>query len=212
MESPGWNTTASKDRVYEFVTWEHDTIQPKYGINLGVEYTHTLGVAEIYDYEWYFNGFPWKIHDPRSPSCWESSWRRRWCISLGGLTTCGTRVFHSSLLAWWVERRKSWLCLFHVRERADLSRFGPFKNPNGGKEAEKNWIDTEDFRVLRNLKSFPALGLFTTPRATLPFTGLSPETRKEAMEEILYAADPIWTWRDDSHRAYDPRRLAWVGQ
>ncbi len=61
----GWSTTASKDRVYEFVTWEHNTIQPKYGINLGVEYTHTLGVAELYDYDWYFNGFPWKIHDPQ---------------------------------------------------------------------------------------------------------------------------------------------------
>ena len=59
----GWFTTPSKDRIYEIVTWEHDTIQPKYGINLGVEYTHTLGVAELYDYEWYFNGFPWTIHD-----------------------------------------------------------------------------------------------------------------------------------------------------
>ena len=39
------------------VSWERDTLQPKYGINLGVEYTHTIGVAELYDYEWYFNGF-----------------------------------------------------------------------------------------------------------------------------------------------------------
>ena len=29
----------------------------------GVEYTHTMGVAELYDYDWYFSGFPWKVHD-----------------------------------------------------------------------------------------------------------------------------------------------------
>ncbi len=88
---------------------------------------------------------------------------------------------------------------------------GRFTNLNGGKEAEKNWIDTEDFRVLRNLEEFPRAWVVHDARATLPFTGLSPETRKEAMEELLYEADPIWNWRDDSHRAYDPRQLAWVG-
>ena len=59
----GWFKTASKDRNYEMVRWEHDTIQPKYGINLGVEYTHTMGVAELLDYDWYFNGFPRKVRD-----------------------------------------------------------------------------------------------------------------------------------------------------
>ena len=41
--------------------WERETIQPKYGINEGVEYTHTIGVAELYDYEWFFGGFPYKV-------------------------------------------------------------------------------------------------------------------------------------------------------
>ena len=60
----GWHSTRSKDRVFELVTWEHDTMQPKYGINHGVEYTYTLGVAELYDYDWYFNGFPRILRDP----------------------------------------------------------------------------------------------------------------------------------------------------
>ena len=28
------HNTPSKDRVFELISWEHDTIQPKYGINL----------------------------------------------------------------------------------------------------------------------------------------------------------------------------------
>ena len=60
---PGWGKTPSSDRVSDFVAWERATLQPKYGINLGVEYTHTIGVAELYDYEWFFNGFPRKVDD-----------------------------------------------------------------------------------------------------------------------------------------------------
>ena len=59
----GWQNTVSPNRVEEFVTWERDTLQPKYGINFDIEYTHTLGVAELYDYEWYFGGFYRTIRD-----------------------------------------------------------------------------------------------------------------------------------------------------
>ena len=53
-----WQNTVSDDRVGDFVRWEHDTIQPKYGLLNGVEYTYTLGVAELYDYQWFFSPFP----------------------------------------------------------------------------------------------------------------------------------------------------------
>ena len=58
---PSWLGKQSDDRVRDFVAWERETIQPKYGINQGVEYTHTIGVAELYDYEWFFGGFPYKV-------------------------------------------------------------------------------------------------------------------------------------------------------
>ena len=45
------------------MNWERDTSQPKYGINYGIEYAHTLGVAEIYDYEWYYGGFFRTVRD-----------------------------------------------------------------------------------------------------------------------------------------------------
>ena len=46
-------------------------------------------------------------------------------------------------------------------------------------------------------------------RTTVPVTGLSRESRNKAMQEILYAADGIW--HDTTQVAYDPRRIAWVG-
>ena len=47
----------------EIVAWERDTLQPKYGIPFGVEYAHVMGVAELYEYEWYFGGFLWPVWD-----------------------------------------------------------------------------------------------------------------------------------------------------
>jgi Bacterial membrane protein YfhO len=209
----GWRTRASKDRVYEFVTWERDTIQPKYGINLGVEYTHTLGVAEIYDYEWYFNGFLWKIHDPQIA--------RQLSVELEqevvyfprrAYDMWNTRYFIVPYWAnRWTDQERSYASIMFDSE-AIAPDSSPFINPKGGKEAEKNWIETKDFRVLRNLHEFPRAWVVHDARGTVPFTGLSPETRSEAMEEMLYADDPIWSWRDDTHRAYDPHRLAWVGR
>ncbi len=52
-----WVRDSSPDRVRQFVAWERDTIQPKYGLLWGVHYTQTLGVAELYDHSWFFGGF-----------------------------------------------------------------------------------------------------------------------------------------------------------
>ena len=60
-EPPAWSKTPSIERNREWSIWERDTLQPKYGINFGIEYAHTLGVAEIYDYEWYYGGFFRKV-------------------------------------------------------------------------------------------------------------------------------------------------------
>ena len=56
-----WLENRSVDRNLDLVSWERNTLQPKYGINYGIEYAHTMGVAEIYDYEWYFGGFLRKV-------------------------------------------------------------------------------------------------------------------------------------------------------
>ena len=52
-----WRFEPSTERVRDMFRWERSTIQPKYGLSYGVEYTRTLGVAELYDYEWFFATF-----------------------------------------------------------------------------------------------------------------------------------------------------------
>ena len=61
---PGiWSKNPSRDRIAEIVAWEHDTLNPKYGINYGLEYTCALGVAQLADYEQFFPSFSLKLLD-----------------------------------------------------------------------------------------------------------------------------------------------------
>ena len=210
----GWPTTASKDRNLRvrLVGARHDPAQvwnqPGSRIHAHAwgspSSTTTIGTSTV---------FPGRFTARKSPSPWASSWRRKWCISRAGLTTCGTLAISSSRTGTEAGATKTAASRRSCSRRSGSTpRPSRFNKPEGGKEAEKSWIETSDFRVLRNLAEFPRAWVVHDARATLPFTGLSPETRKEAMEEILYAADPIWNWSDNTHRAYDPRQLAWVGR
>ena len=206
----GWFTTASKDRNYEIVAWEHDTIQPKYGINLGVEYTHTLGVAELLDYDWYFNGFPRKIHDEQLakalgvelekevvyfPRRAYDMWNTRYLI---------LPYWHGG----WRDELRSYASFLFETKRI-YPESGRFTGDDEAKEAEKGWIDTRDFRILRNMQEFPRAWVVHSARMTLPISGVSRESRSGAFQEMLHAGDQIWN--DSTQRVYDPHNLAWVG-
>src|SRR5205814_9247936 len=54
---PSWTSTPSGRRVDEFVRWERATIQPKYALPFGTEYTLSEGTTELYDYWWFFGAF-----------------------------------------------------------------------------------------------------------------------------------------------------------
>ena len=72
---PDWLMETADERGRQFVEWERATLQPKYGINDGVEHTHTIGVAEIYEYEWFFGGFPRNLPDRYFSEAPEADWR-----------------------------------------------------------------------------------------------------------------------------------------
>ncbi len=205
---PGWQEQSSPDRVHDFVAWERDTIQPKYGINLGVEYTHTMGVAELYDYEWYFAGFERIVRDPAVakalgievgkevvyyPRRAYDMWNTRYFI------------FPAFPNGWKDEMRGS------ASFRFDNQQIHPdralYRGPNG-KDNFKKWIETKDYEIHRNLNEYPRAWVVHGARAVRPLEGLNRESRFIAMQEIVYENDPIW--RDDTQVAFDPKRIAWV--
>jgi hypothetical protein len=207
---PVWQTKASTDRVRDFVVWEHDTIQPKYGINFGIEYTHTVGVAELYDYEWYFMGFGRTIHDP-----WLA---KELGIAVGSKVVYYPRraydmwntryvVVPAFTNGWNDEYRGSASFLFETE--SIFPEKGRFEGP-GGDDEMKAWVENHDFRIMRNDQEYPRSWVVHKVRAIKPYEGLSRESRAEGMQEILYAQDLFWN--DKNLVFFDPHDTAWVSR
>ncbi len=205
---PGWQEQNSSDRVGDFVTWERDTIQPKYAINLGVEYTHTMGVGELYDYEWYFAGFERIVRSAELakalgievgkevvyyPRRAYDMWNTRYFI------------FPSYPNGWKDEMRSS------ASFRFDNQQLYPDRalfQGKDGRERFREWVATKDYEIHRNLDEYPRAWVVHGTRVVRPLEGLNRESRVVAMQEIVYANDPIW--HDDTMVAFDPHRVAWV--
>ncbi len=205
---PGWGKTPSADRVSDFVTWERGTIQPKYGIDLGVQYTHTVGVAELYDLEWFFSPFPRPVRDPATaqslgikPGDKVVYYPRR------GFDIWNTRYFILPCFpnGWLDEQRAT--AAFLDETRAVYPKDDQFDGP-GGADKRMEWIYTKDYRIQRNLQEFPRAWVVHQVRAVQRPVGLSRESRNAAIEEMLYPNDRFW--HDVEKVSFDARQIAWV--
>jgi hypothetical protein len=204
----GWNSKRSDDRVLDFVTWEHDTIQPKYGINDGIEFTHTTGVAELYDYEWFFNGFPRTVRNREIakklnvdvgasviyfPRRAVDMWNTRYLVL-------------PSYPAGWTNEHRGYAAYLPESEVV-YPEPGMSQGPDGEKRY-REWIDTSDFQILKNQNAYPRAWVVHSSRMTKPVSDLSRDDRVNAMYEIIYNQD--YLWYDPDMRLFDPRTLAWV--
>ncbi len=208
-EPMGWGKVASPDRGQEIVRWERDTLQPKYGITLGVEYTHVVGVAELYELEWYYGGFFHSVRDadfarvlqvPRGekviyfPRRAFDMWNARYFI----------------VPMWpngWTDSFRGYASMLIDSEPVfpDPARFrGP-----GGPETLRDWTEDHDYQIRRNRREHPRAWVVHELRMIEPTEGLEANTeRQTAMQEINYENDPIW--RDPDRIVFDPHRVAWV--
>ena len=205
-EPLGWGERRSADRVREFVEWERGTLQPKYGIGLGVNYTMTLGVAELYDYEWYYGGFPRRA---------DADMARQFNVKLGepiiyyprrAFDMWTTRYFVLPYLFKWTDEHRGIASFYDKTERVYPMR-DAFDGP-GGRDRELEWIKSHDYQVRRNLAVYPRAWVVHSARNLKSLSGMGREDRDLPMQEILFANDPVW--KDATRTVYDPRQTAWV--
>jgi hypothetical protein len=69
-------------------------------------------------------------------------------------------------------------------------------------------VENQDFQIRRNLSEFPRAWVVHDARWLNPISALSGDGRPDAMQEMLYADDPLW--HDTRLRAFDPHTLAWI--
>ncbi len=204
----GWQTRPSVDRAVDFVVWEHNTLLPKYGISLGVEYTHTFGVGGISEYEWFFGGSPRIVRNPvMAKALGVDLGKEIVYFPRRSFDLWNTRYFVVPFDArGWRDPLRAYASFLFEAERI-VPRPQPRRGPDAA-DALKNWAINQDFQILRNLNEFPRAWVVHQARWLDPPRRRPADAGGGAIQEILYADDPLW--HDATLRAFDPRMLAWV--
>jgi hypothetical protein len=205
-----WGTASSENRVLDFVAWERDTIQPKYGINYGVQYTHTMGVAELYDYEWYFNGFPRIVRDPNIAKLLN--------VDVGtsviyfprrGVDLWNTRyIVTPSYPKGWTDEHRGYAA-YLPNSQLLYPEPETFRGADGEKRRNE-WAEKQDFQIWKNEAAYPRAWVVHNARFVKEVKGLSRDNRVNTMYEIIYNAD--YLWNDAQLTLFDPHKTAWIDQ
>jgi hypothetical protein len=202
-----WGDQTSEDRVRDFVRWERATIQPKYGITEGIAYTLAIGVAELYDYEWFFGGFYRKLDSGNARYLGGTPGQEIVVYPRRATDLWTARYFVLPMYpAKWKDENRGFASFLENSERV-YPHPDAFKGPDGV-EKEMAWVRSEDFQVRRNLTTYPRAWVVHRARYLQPITGLDRGDRDKPMEEILFSND--YLWRDATRVVYDPRQVAWI--
>ncbi|GIW87515.1 MAG: hypothetical protein KatS3mg108_1839 [Isosphaeraceae bacterium] len=204
-EPRGWGLSSGADRYRQLVEWERDTLQPKYGVPLGLHYTLTQGVAELYDYEYFFAPFE-AISPDRSLAArflGRDDGKPLVAFPRRGFDLWNTRYFILPYVPGNDESRG------YASFLPDAEILAPrFPDQPDRDDQRRQWALSQDWQLLRNRASYPRAWIVHDAIVRPPIRGLRRLDREPLMRDILYQADPLWTSPD--RPIYDPRRIAWV--
>ena len=203
---PGWRDADSGDRVRDFVQWEHATIQPKYGMLHGVEYTKTIGVAELYDYEWFFSPFPRSTVPEAARYLGITPGDKVVVYPRRGFDLWNSRYFILPFLHRWDDADRG-VASFLPQTSRVYPPADQFQGPEG-QAGQEEWARKHDYQILRNESAFPRAWVVHDVRFKPTIKGLNRAERDETMQELLFSDDPFW--RDSQRTYFDPKILAWI--
>ncbi|QDV32494.1 hypothetical protein [Tautonia plasticadhaerens] len=205
---PSWRLERDPDRVDELIRWERATIQPKYGLLSGVEYTHTEGTAELYDIMFFFAPFQRRLRAEAArvlpyaePGMDAVIFPRR------GFDLWNSRYFVVPRYPDWEDEFRGYASFL-----PDTTPIYP--DPDAldsmSDEGRQRLILEEDFQILRNEDAFPRAWVVHEVRPVEPIEGLDREDRVGRTIELLYPGPGDLFWEDPKLNAYDLTRIAWA--
>ncbi len=205
-----WQFARSPDRGREIVEWERDTLQPKYGIPFGLEYAHVMGVAELYEYEWYFGGFLWTVRDANLARYLGIKENEK-VVYFPRRTFDMWNVRYFIIPSWangWRDAFRGYASMLLETEKIYPAK-RKFQGP-GGDKAERKWLEERDVQVYRNLREHPRAWVVHSLRRLPAVEEMRPGIeRQTTMQEISFEDDPIWS--NPTRTVFDFHRVAWVG-
>jgi len=203
-EPTRWMTTVSPDRIREMVTWERDTLQPKYALPYGLQYTLTEGTTELYDYWWFFAPFEVRLNAETARALGGPAGRKIVYQPRLGFDLWNTRYFLvPAYPARWETEHRSYASFL---PQSTLLHPTPATVPDP--EARRRWVEYPDWQLYRNERALPRAWAVHDARFLKPIVGLQHEDRKTVMRHMCYELNPFWS--EPGLDPVDPRRTAWI--
>ncbi len=204
-----WRLKGSEDRIADFVQWERDTLQPKYAIPFGYQYTNTEGTAELYDIMFFFAPFRLALSDQNAELLGTPRGSKAVIHPRRGFDLWNTRYF---ILPGTVLPPDAW-----NDERRGYASFLPDTTPiyptseQLQRESEDDRVQRtfkEDFQILRNNAAYPRAWIVHGLEFVEPIQGLDRNDRLQTIQQILHPKRNFWN--NSKLPVYDPREVAWV--
>jgi hypothetical protein len=202
----GWSRTGAPRRFEEITRWERKTLRPHYGLPLGVCSTFYFDTIESLDYGLFF--LPWMLR-PDVDAAHRHGLKPGqsvWYYARRGLDLWNTRYFIVPGRLVWDSPERGYAALIPHSTFLDPPP-GSFDGPDGTSRRAR-WLETDDFRILRNDAAFPRAWIVHRAYLLPTVHGLRLVDRLTLTQQILYQADEFWHVPGLAVR--DPRTVAWV--
>jgi hypothetical protein len=205
----GWYASGSPDRWRALVEWRRKTLEAKYGLPYGLEYTLAEGTTELDEYRWFFHPSASEMAPELAPVLKAAAGTTLVYFPRRGFDLWNSRYFILPFYPRWSEPRRGIAAFLADIElvapsAGDCARTGTGEKDRG---PWNDWVKREDWQVLRNRTALPRAWVVHQARRLPPaagFNGLPPDRIKE----ILYPGDALWS--EPGQPVYDPRTTAWV--
>jgi len=202
----GWSSQG-QPRDFETITrWERDTLRPNYNLPLHVPSTFYHDTIEPMDFGLFF--LPW-IQQPDETTARVhklSPGQKVWYYPRRGFDLWNTRYFIVPGQILWDNPVRGFASV--VPKSTYLYPKRNAFEGEGGSEREARWLQTEDFRLLRNEAAYPRAWIVHKAYLIPKIRGLRTADRSKIMRELLYQADEFW--RVPGMTVRDPKQIAWV--
>jgi hypothetical protein len=189
----GFARRESPGRLREAIVWERDTLHPLHALPLGLDYTLLQGIIESDDYAQFFGT---RLVTPRDAS--------------GSVTGPPVYSFPRRSFDLWNSRYfvmpiapEGWL-----GKEQDFERIYPSAEVAQDAARAKQWIERENWQLLRNKTAFPRAWLVHFLRVRRPITTPHGIEQARMMDDLVYQSDAYW--HDPNRGVYDLRSMAFV--
>jgi hypothetical protein len=207
-----WTLNSSDLRIQDWVTWEHETIQPKHGINYqignqNIQYTSTEGTTELYDLKWFFAGFTRRLRPEMASVLGRKPGEEVVYMPRRGFDLWNSRYFILPYYSGgWTDELRGFVAFLDQAERIYPTK--EMFQGSEGKAREERWTMEEDYQIYRNKAVYPRAWIVHQARFHTPVEQLDRWERTSVFQEMQYPNDMLW--KDPTRTVYNPRVMAWI--